>query len=60
MEEIIKKCFCNNCINENKNCMQIKVEKRQNLLSYKCVNYAKKQNFIYEQNIRYIIKSDIF
>ena len=58
MEELIKSSFCNNCINKGKDCMIIEKIENKNLLTYRCVNYAKKNELPKNEYFDYNIRSD--
>lgn len=62
MEDVIKKYFCNFCMRKNncKNCMKIKIEKNNNILIYRCVNFNRNKNkkLPYYVDFDYKIKSD--
>ena len=40
-EEIIRKSFCNYCINKGQKCLKIEVVEKNNIKIYKCINYTK-------------------
>lgn len=57
MEQEIRKSFCNYCVNQGKkNCMEIKIEDKEDMLLYKCINYqfinCPHENIIFDYNIR--------
>ena len=58
MEEVIKKYFCNFCLNNKcQNCMDIVSVSEKDVLTYKCVNsQIKVQNT--PETFDYIIQSD--
>ena len=39
MEDVIRKELCNFCENKSENCMKIKMQKRGEIIQYKCLNY---------------------
>lgn len=40
-EEIIRKSFCNYCLNKGNKCLEIQIEEKNNIKIYKCINYNK-------------------
>ena len=58
MEQEIRNSFCNYCNNKRENCMQIEISSKNDILTYRCINYAKKDTFPKYQKFDYNIKSD--
>ncbi len=59
MEEVIRKELCNFCMNNKcSDCMEIEQKEKNNVKSYKCINYkdSKRREPFYEFD--YIIKSN--
>lgn len=52
-EEIIKKSFCNYCQNKRNNCMKIQVIEKDNIKTYKCINYKKGDTISFNNNVNY-------
>ena len=46
MEDIIMDKLCGFCRNRNTNCMKYKKNKQNNMIVYKCINYAKNEDKI--------------
>ena len=46
MEDIIMDKLCGFCRNRNTNCMKYKKNKQNNIIVYKCINYAKNEDKI--------------
>ena len=49
-EEMIKKSFCNYCINKGNNCLEIQIQEKNGIKMYKCVNYNKQNTTFFRQN----------
>jgi len=58
MEQEIRNSFCNYCNNKRENCMEIEINQKNNILTYRCINYARKGNFPKYEEFEYNIKSD--
>ena len=40
-EDVIRNNLCNYCMNKKKDCMKIEKHTRNDILTYRCVNYIK-------------------
>ena len=58
MENQIKNSFCNYCNNKRENCMEIEIKQKNDILTYRCINYVKKDPLPTYKKFDYTIKSD--
>lgn len=58
MEQEIRNSFCNYCKNKREDCMQIEISNKNNVLTYRCINYAKKDILPKYEKFDYKIRSD--